>query len=42
MRQPTKLGIVVIPTHPGTLPPGTLRSILQQAGLTIGEFSELL
>ena len=35
--------IVVVPNHPGeTLPPGTLRSILEQAGLSIEAFRTLL
>jgi predicted RNA binding protein YcfA (HicA-like mRNA interferase family) len=29
---------VIIPNHPGDIPKGTLRKIIQQAGLTIDEF----
>ena len=40
---PTKAGLVTIPVHSGEIvPPKTLRSILQQAGLTVDEFIELL
>ncbi|HHT9135351.1 MAG TPA: type II toxin-antitoxin system HicA family toxin [Candidatus Avalokitesvara rifleensis] len=30
-----------IPHHPGDIPKGTLKAILQQAGLTLGEFLDL-
>lgn len=30
-----------IPNHPGTLPEGTVRSIIKQAGIEIDEFSLL-
>ena len=34
---------VIIPVHGAVdLPPGTLRSIIEQAGLTVDEFSALL
>jgi predicted RNA binding protein YcfA (HicA-like mRNA interferase family) len=32
----------VIPNHPGNIKPGTLRSIIRQAGLTVDELLELL
>lgn len=33
----------VVPVHSSkTIPPGTLRSIIKQAGLTVGEFRDLL
>ncbi len=32
----------VVPVHRGDLPPGTLRAIIKQAGLTIDEFLDLL
>jgi predicted RNA binding protein YcfA (HicA-like mRNA interferase family) len=32
---------VVIPNHPGDIPKGTLRKIIQQAGLTVDEFISL-
>ena len=32
----------VDPNHSGNLKPGTLRSIIRQAGLTVDEFLELL
>jgi len=31
-----------IPRHRGDMPEGTLRNIIKQAGLTVGEFIELL
>ena len=31
-----------VPNHPGNLKPGTLRSIIRQANLTVDEFLELL
>ncbi|MFI5347794.1 MAG: type II toxin-antitoxin system HicA family toxin [Elusimicrobiota bacterium] len=33
---------VTVPVHPGDLKPGTLRRIIQGAGLTIEEFRRLL
>ncbi|HEY7059947.1 MAG TPA: type II toxin-antitoxin system HicA family toxin [Chloroflexota bacterium] len=43
LRHPRRGGIVVVPNHPGeSLPPGTLKAILEQAGLTIQAFRELL
>ena len=30
-----------VPNHPGTIPEGTVHSIVQQAGLTIDEFLAL-
>ena len=33
LKHPTKPGRVTIPMHTGDLPPGTLNSILKQAGL---------
>ena len=41
---PTKRGRVTIPTHGGgaILPPGTIKSIIAQAGLTVDEFTDLL
>ncbi|OHB87416.1 MAG: addiction module toxin, HicA family [Planctomycetes bacterium RIFCSPHIGHO2_02_FULL_50_42] len=30
-----------IPHHPGDIPKGTLKAILQQAGLTLSEFLDL-
>jgi predicted RNA binding protein YcfA (HicA-like mRNA interferase family) len=38
----SKPGIVTVAMHPGTIPLGTLRSIIRQAGLTIDEFTNLL
>jgi predicted RNA binding protein YcfA (HicA-like mRNA interferase family) len=32
----------VVPVHRGDLPPGTLRAIIRQAGLSVGEFLDLL
>ena len=32
---------VVIPNHPGDVPKGTLRKIIQQSGLTLDEFNAL-
>jgi predicted RNA binding protein YcfA (HicA-like mRNA interferase family) len=31
---------VAVPHHPGTLPRGTLRAIINEAGLTVAEFLE--
>lgn len=43
MRHPDRPGIVVVPIHAGEIiPHGTFRSILEQAGLTMQEFRELL
>ncbi len=33
LKHPTKKGKVTLPMHSGDLPPGTLSSILKQAGL---------
>ncbi|QWT55614.1 type II toxin-antitoxin system HicA family toxin [Christensenella sp. MSJ-20] len=33
LRHPTKPGKVTVPSHTGDIPPGTLNSILKQAGL---------
>ena len=32
---------VVVPNHPGDIPRGTLRKMIQQAGLTVDEFMTL-
>jgi predicted RNA binding protein YcfA (HicA-like mRNA interferase family) len=32
----------IVPNPPGNIKPGTLRSIIRQAGLTVDEFLELL
>ena len=43
LRRPDGSGRVTIPYHSGRLiPPGTLRSILEQAGMTAEEFIALL
>jgi predicted RNA binding protein YcfA (HicA-like mRNA interferase family) len=42
LSHPTKPGIVTIAMHAGTIPPGTLRSIIRQAGLTVDQFIDLL
>jgi predicted RNA binding protein YcfA (HicA-like mRNA interferase family) len=42
LAHPTKPGIVTIAMHPGTIPPGTLRSIIRQVGLTVEQFTALL
>ena len=35
--------LVVVPVHRGSvIPPGTLKSILRQAGLTVEEFTDFL
>jgi len=34
--------LVTVPVHPGDLNPGTLRSIIRQAGMTVEEFLALL
>jgi len=42
-RHPMKRGLVTIPMHSGkTIPPGILRSILKQAGLTADALQGLL
>ena len=33
LKHPTKPGKVTVPSHSGDIPPGTLNSILKQAGL---------
>jgi predicted RNA binding protein YcfA (HicA-like mRNA interferase family) len=33
---------VVVPRHPGKIKPGTMRSIIKQAGLSVDEFLDLL
>ncbi len=33
---------ISIPLHPGDLPKGTLRAIIREAGLKVGEFLDLL
>ena len=40
-RNPDTQRRVVIPNHPGDIPKGTLRKMIQQAGLTVEEFNEL-
>ncbi len=43
LRRPDGRGLVVVPVHGNrTLPVGTVRSILRQAGLTAEEMAELL
>jgi predicted RNA binding protein YcfA (HicA-like mRNA interferase family) len=43
MRHPTKSGRPLIPNHPSqTVKPGTLRSILHEAGLSTDQFRDLL
>ncbi|HEY7063081.1 MAG TPA: type II toxin-antitoxin system HicA family toxin [Chloroflexota bacterium] len=42
LAHPTKRGIIPVPRHRGPLKPGTLRSILESAGLTEDEFKALL
>ena len=43
LRRPGQPGRVIVPIHSGeTIPLGTLRSILTQAGLTVNELTELL
>lgn len=34
--------VVVVPRHPGKIKPGTMRSIIRQAGMTVDEFLEIL
>jgi len=43
MQHPGHGGVVPVPIHGGKdLKPGTLRSIVRQAGLTVDQFCELL
>jgi len=42
LRHPTKPGICTVAMHAGTIPLGTLRSIIRQAGLTVDQFRALL
>ncbi|MGH2602160.1 MAG: type II toxin-antitoxin system HicA family toxin [Dehalococcoidia bacterium] len=42
LKHANKPGYVCIPMHAGTLAPGTLRSIIHQAGLTVELFRRLL
>ena len=43
LRSPSGSGITIIPIHGNaTLPPGTLKNILRQTGLTNEELKELL
>lgn len=43
LRKPKVSGLVVVPVHGNrSLPAGTLRSILRQAGLTAAELHKLL
>jgi len=43
LRRPGVTGLVVVPVHGSrTLPAGTLRSILRQAGLTAEDLRQLL
>jgi predicted RNA binding protein YcfA (HicA-like mRNA interferase family) len=39
---PSKPGIVTVAMHAGTIPTGTLRSIIRQAGLSVDQFIDLL
>ncbi len=41
-RHPTRSGIVTVPFHRKDLKRGTLKSILDQAGLSVDEFLKLL
>ncbi len=41
-RHSTKSGRVTIPMHGGDMTPGTIRSIIRQAGLTVQQFVDLL
>ncbi|MCC6805617.1 MAG: type II toxin-antitoxin system HicA family toxin [Anaerolineae bacterium] len=34
--------VVVVPRHPGKIKPGTMKSIIRQAGMSVDEFLELL
>lgn len=40
-RNPDTQRRVVVPNHPGDIPKGTLRKMIQQAGLTVEEFNDL-
>lgn len=43
LRHPAKPGLVTVPQHAGAIiKPGILQGILEQAGLTVDEFLELL
>ena len=43
LRKPGATGLVVVPVHGNRdLPPGTLRSILRQADLTVEDLNRLL
>jgi len=43
LRHPSKPGRLIVPNHPSeTVKEGTLRSILNQAGLSIDEFRALI
>jgi predicted RNA binding protein YcfA (HicA-like mRNA interferase family) len=42
LRHPISRRVAVVPLHTGDLHVGTLASILDQAGLTVEEFIELL
>lgn len=42
LNHPTKPGIVTVAMHGGTIPLGTLKSIIRQAGLTVDQFIALL
>ena len=35
---PTTRARTTVPNHPGTLPEGTIRAIVRQAGLSVDEF----
>ena len=42
LKHPTKPGRVTVAVDPGTIPVGTLGSIIRQAGLTADQFRALL
>ena len=42
LRRDDRAEDVTIALHPGDVPPGTLRSIMRQAGLTREQFREIL
>ena len=43
LRNPDRpLSRPVVPMHRGDLPPGTLRAIIKQAGVSVDEFLDLL
>jgi len=42
LRRPADGRVAVVPSHHGDLRPGTLSSILRQAGLTVSDFPDLL